>query len=107
MTTTRKKPERKLTFNREVGALFLTVGKQEYGYWLDNLPCQQGDGVKAFRLTKFVATRKPGQPDAYDVRINSTAGAGECECIGHLRHGHSTICKHIASLLALAERKSL
>jgi hypothetical protein len=106
MTSTTKKAARTLHYNRKAGALFLTIGKQEFGYWLDRLPCEI-EGEAAFRLTKFVATRKPGQPDAYDVRLDCRKAAGSCECMGHLKHGHKTPCKHLAALFVLAERQSI
>lgn len=105
--TARKKPARTLRFNARCGAVFMTVGKEEFNYWLDTLPHQLGSDTLAYRLTKFVATQQPGQPDAYDVRIQPAKKTGECECMGALRHGHKTQCKHVASLLALVEAGKL
>ena len=104
-STTTKKPARTLSWKREVGALFMTIGSQESGYWLDPLPCDL-DGERAFRLTKFETTKKAGQPDAYDVRICRKTATGSCECMGHLKHGHKTLCKHLAALFALDDRRA-
>jgi len=104
-TKTRKPPVRTMHYNRAVGCLLLTVDGKEFGYWIDPLATLAGQdpgpswGALAFRLTKFVASQKPGEPDHYDVLIAPT-GSASCECKGCMRHGH---CKHGASLLKLRE----
>jgi hypothetical protein len=91
-----------MAYNRLAGALFLTVAGKEYGYWLDILPHEFGRSVRAYRLTKFVAQRKPGEPDHYDVTVDDAHGS--CECKGFVFHGH---CKHRDSLAALRRRGDL
>jgi hypothetical protein len=105
LTTTRNrvKPSRSAQLGAPVNGVFplvLTVTKgakvERFGYYLERLPSDIGG--KAFRLTK-VAHQVDGGPDHYDVRLD---GAGHsCECLGHLRHGHKTVCKHAACLRAL------
>jgi hypothetical protein len=97
---TRAKKPRTLHYNAAVGALYVTVGTEEFAYWLDRLSHCEG-GVRAFRLTKFIATQTTGSPDHYDVTVRPADGSGTCECRGHLRWGHKTVCKHRAALLAL------
>jgi len=38
---------------------------------------------------------------AYHIVLDAQRGQHRCECMGHLRHGHQSPCKHIAALLAL------
>lgn len=90
--------------NKLVGALFLTVGEKEFGYWLDPLSHDLGPAIRAFRLTKFVSERKAGEPDHYDVTVDATHQGGTCECKGFLRWNH---CKHTSSLLALIQSNRL
>jgi hypothetical protein len=51
----------------------------------------------AFRLQKLVSGA-----EVYDVNL-LPAGRSTCECLGHLRHGHRTVCKHIALLSRLQQ----
>jgi hypothetical protein len=68
--------------------LVLTQGKEAADYFVEDL-----GRPGCFRL------RKPlPETTTYDVDL----GAGSCECLGHLRHGHRTVCKHRAALAALA-----
>jgi hypothetical protein len=50
----------------------------------------------AFHLQKVVSGS-----ESYDVSL-LPAGRSTCECLGHLRHGHKTVCKHIAALGVLS-----
>lgn len=89
------KPARKAHIER-CGVLVLTVGTEEWCYWIDRMPSDYG---MAFTLRKFVAQVKGG-PAGYAVCID-TDGRGRadlCECKGFCRHGH---CKHTAALRAL------
>lgn len=96
----RPKKQRRLFFNRAVGALIITVGEgeraQEYGYWVDRL-AHPDASARAVRMTKFTATRREGEPDSYDV-VAIPSGAGSCECKGFLRWQH---CKHLDALVTL------
>jgi hypothetical protein len=96
-----KKPARTLNYNRTVGALYVTIGKKEFGYWVDRLPHYDAR-VVAVRLTKFQAARKADEPDHYDVTCGPQTRS--CECLGFLRHGH---CKHGDALAVLHERGML
>jgi hypothetical protein len=70
--------------------LNLAQGKQAWVYWLDEVPCDFGRG---FQLEKFT------DGAVYAVHLDVTGDS--CTCLGHLRHGHRTVCKHIASVKAL------
>lgn len=96
-----KKPERKLTYRPAVGALFLTVGADEFGYWFDRVT-SEGSKRTCVRLTKFAAAQKPGEPDHYDVQVDTDAAT--CDCPGHRRWGH---CKHADAITTLAARGSI
>jgi hypothetical protein len=81
--------------------LLVTVGTgdkaQRFGYYLQPLPADFG---LAFRLTKLAHQVEAGMPDHYDVRLDPR-GRHSCECLGHLRHGHKTVCRHVAACVAL------
>ena len=96
----RKPVGRTLFYNVKAGALFLTINGKEFAYWLDRLAHDFGAAVRCVRLTKFVANRKAGEPDAYDVTV-SADGTRTCECLGFLRHSH---CKHADALAVLLTR---
>jgi hypothetical protein len=68
------------------------VGKEAFLYWVKPIPCDYGT---AFELEKF------SDETVYHVNIGGEDGHPSCECAGHLRWGHRTTCKHIASLTAL------
>jgi hypothetical protein len=74
--------------------LWLTVGKTLTGYYLAALPSDFG---LAFRLEKFGIEGGA----VYHVNLDPQTGQHSCECLGHVKHGHKTRCKHVASLLAL------
>jgi hypothetical protein len=59
-------------------------------YQITLLPCDPSIGRKAFRVRKLT-----GDQAVYDVRF--TDHGPECECLGHLRHGH---CKHAETIQA-------
>lgn len=102
-TTTRKprvKPSRKANVTRpnskgeRILTLTETTGTKVKGasYYLTLIPSDFGTG---YRLEKFAI-------DGGDVyEVNLSADGNTCCCLGHLRHGHKTVCKHIASLTAL------
>ena len=71
--------------------------------------------------TEFTGYHRPGSPDLYPAAMRreidavatliyyavNIGGDGEpasCECKGHARWSHRTVCKHIACLRALVER---
>jgi hypothetical protein len=101
--SSRTRPERHATLGNPVAGVYpllLTVAKgqkvEKFGYYLSALPCDLGG--RAFRLTKVEHQIADG-PDHYDVLIDGANHS--CECLGHLRHGHKTVCKHAAALRAL------
>ena len=59
-------------------------------YKVGLLPCDPSIGRKAFRFRKLT-----GDQAVYDIRF--TDRSPECECLGHLRHGH---CKHAETIQA-------
>jgi hypothetical protein len=75
--------------------LRLQSGKDVPTYY--RLTALAADFGTAFRLEKLV-----GGTEVYDVNL-LPVGRSTCECLGHLRHGHKTVCKHIASLSRLQQ----
>lgn len=75
--------------------LAITVDRETTGYVV--VPIAHDDpAVRAFRVVK-VATQ-----ENYDIAIGPTGAV--CECLGHLRWGHKTPCKHVAALRVLITR---
>jgi hypothetical protein len=94
-----RKPARSLRyFDGTPGLLELTVGGVRQDYWLSEI---QADWGRAFEV------RKP-LPDGtvYHVHLDPEMG-DTCDCLGHLRHGHRTVCKHVAAVKALIARGEL
>jgi hypothetical protein len=58
------------------------------------------DGA-AFGLAFKVEKLMVDGGDVYHVNLDPANGHHSCECLGHVKHGHKTRCKHVASLLAL------
>jgi hypothetical protein len=58
-------------------------------------------GGIAFELTKVEPREGEGEETVYHVLLDAASGKHSCDCKGHLRWGHRTLCKHIASLLTL------
>jgi hypothetical protein len=85
----------------------VTVGEGEkarkYGYYLEAIPADFG---VAFRLTKLEHQVEAGMPDHYHVHLDPR-GRHSCECLGHLRHGHKTVCRHVAACVALVANGKL
>jgi hypothetical protein len=77
----------------DFAVLTLTVGAKSTHYYLSRVPSDFGI---AYRLEKFGIEGA----DVYNVLL-AADGNHVCECLGHLKHGHKTRCKHVASLLAL------
>lgn len=107
----RKKPERKLRFScirPGLATLDLIVGKKWFSYYVEPLHCDW-QGFLGYRLTKSREQQRPDEPDHYNVMLDIRADLPEdeprlhdCDCMGFQAHGHKgTLCKHIASLLAL------
>jgi hypothetical protein len=69
-----------------------------FQYWLSSVPSDFGI---AYKLEKFAAIQKEGEPNVYHINIDLAGGNHTCECKGHLQWSHRTVCKHAASLLAL------
>ena len=64
-----------------------------------HLSCQRCDFGRGFRLEKLSLQGST----VYHVCL-ATDGKHTCDCLGHLRWGHRTICKHIASITTLTEQ---
>jgi hypothetical protein len=77
----------------ESGVLIISVGKETFAYFVDAIPADYG---RAFCLSKFTG-------ESYDVNLGDAQHPPSCECKGHLRWGHRTVCKHLAGLKALVE----
>jgi hypothetical protein len=109
-TTGRRKPGRKVAYhqiNDRVGTLEMTIGEGEkavtFGYYVEPVASDFG---AAFTMTKYRTQQKPDEPAAYATLLDlSPEDPGHprhsCECLGFLRWGHRSPCKHVASLLAL------
>jgi hypothetical protein len=102
--SSRPKPPRRATLGAPVNGVYpllVTVGTgekaQRFGYYVEALPCDFG---LAFRFTKLEHQVEEGMQDHYDVRLDPR-GHHSCECLGFLRHGHKTVCKHVAACVAL------
>ncbi len=50
------------------------------------------DFGRAFRWEKFVCQGG----EVYHVNVGDDNHPASCECLGHLKHGHKTVCKHVA-----------
>src|SRR5947209_820798 len=61
-------------------------------YHLSEVACDFGRG---FELRKLVTDGG----ETYSVHLDSTGDS--CTCLGHLRWGHKTVCKHIGAVKAL------
>ncbi len=58
-------------------------------YYVREIPADFGRG---FRWEKFAIEGG----DTYSVNIGDKDHPASCECLGHLHHGHRTVCKHVA-----------
>jgi hypothetical protein len=93
-TAKRIKPNRTLRLYPGTPALLeMAVGNDCFSYWLRPIPAAEGQG---FQLRKMLQDGG----EAYHVLLHGPHGHS-CECPGHLRWGHRTVCKHVAGLLAL------
>jgi hypothetical protein len=80
------------------GLVRIVEGPKSDLYTFRKIPSDYGT---AYRVQKVGAVGSAGQ-DAYHV--NLSADGDSCECKGHLRHGHRTVCRHISMLKALSSR---
>jgi len=101
-TTTAKKPARTLTLagwdaTTKTGTLTISEGTKAVAYVLTEIDA--GYAERAFRFEKVE------DGEAYHVSLERQGHT--CECLGHLRHGHRTTCKHIAAVLKLIETGKL
>jgi hypothetical protein len=118
-TRSRVKPERSCRLGNPVNGvrpLLITTGTgpkaKNFGYYLTAIPTDLGRG---FHLEKLPHQVEDDGPDSYDVLIDprdvrlppGQPGHSTCECMGHLRWRHQTVCKHIASLLVLIKEGQL
>ena len=103
MTTTTKtrKPQTRtanVQHTADSTILWLTIGHDTTAYKLTELASDFGT---AYRLHK--ADKGDGQSEQYDVCLQE-GGRSTCECKGHLRWGHRTVCKHVAALFQLRKQ---
>jgi hypothetical protein len=107
----RTRPERHMALGAVHGGvrcLKLTVGKKTTGYYVVPLESQLG-GV-AFRLERFASDVQPGEPDHYNLLLDTALPTRSlCDCKGFERwgwhqgaDGQVVSCKHLDSCLALA-----
>ncbi|MFL5909284.1 MAG: hypothetical protein ACJ768_01755 [Gaiellaceae bacterium] len=73
-------------------------GVRDTKYHLREIDVDFGRG---FTLEKF----STDGGDVYSVHLDSTGDS--CTCLGHLRWGHKTVCKHIGAVRALIAAKRL
>jgi hypothetical protein len=102
----RIKPERFLNWTPTpdsgsyLGRVVIKQGNNETQYLVQRLPADFG---AAYRLEKL-----DGSGEAYDVCFESECGGHDsCECKGHHRWSHRTVCKHVAALLVLRQLKKI
>src|SRR5258708_7939964 len=78
------------------GALLVEVtdGELLSHYYVTSLP---GDFGRAFRWEKFACQGG----EVYAVNVGDRDNPASCECKGHLRWGHRTVCRHVACSRAL------
>jgi hypothetical protein len=63
-------------------------------FYVREIPADFGRG---FRWEKF--QHQGGE--IYHVNIGDESHPASCECLGHLHHGHRTVCRHVAGSRAL------
>ena len=108
-TTTRKPAPKKARSLRLLkwdattlkGVLAITEGKESAVYSIEQIDA--GYAERAFRLAKLssVCSEPVGIESPYCVALERQGNS--CECMGHLRHGHKTVCRHIAAVSKLIE----
>jgi hypothetical protein len=98
MTSLTRKPRPKQPRSLRLlapGLVRVALGKKSDLYTIHRVPSDYGI---AYRVHKVGAVGTAGQ-DAYHV--NLSADGDTCECQGHLRHGHKTVCRHLAMVKVL------
>ena len=92
----RVKPERRVHLYDGTPALLeMTIGKEEFAYWLKQIPADFGMG---FEVKKISTDGSAPSEDVYHVNIDLLSGHHTCTCKGNTFCGH---CKHVESLLSL------
>jgi hypothetical protein len=66
-------------------------------FYVREIPADFG---RAFEWAKFGCQGG----EMYHVNIGDKDHPASCECLGHLHHGHRTVCRHVAATRALIER---
>jgi hypothetical protein len=98
-----KKDRRIKSFDRMLSGTYLLCIEEKAGpksepvqthYYVTERPADFGRGIL---LEKF--TCQGGE--SYAVNIADADNPASCECLGHLKHGHKTVCKHVAAARAL------
>jgi hypothetical protein len=77
-----------------------TRGKRSVSdlYRVTPIDADFGDG---FEVAKVLAADMTGVDYAEPYHVNLSGATSTCECKGHLRHGHKTVCRHIALIRVL------
>lgn len=82
--------QRYLSYNALVGTIHITDDDGSTGYYLD----RAGEG--AWTFTKIIGRE--------ERHVTLSPDGNKCDCPGHRRWGHKTVCRHIGALLALRSR---
>jgi hypothetical protein len=71
------------------GILRIVKGAKVDLYWVGEIDCDFGRG---FAVEKWAGV------EVYHVHLDATGDS--CDCLGHIRWGHKTVCKHVAGIKA-------
>jgi hypothetical protein len=83
--------------DKVAGAFSITEGNDRDAYFFCEFPTQWG---RAFTVEKIQDSGL--DPEAvYDVNVGGNGQPASCECLGWLRWGHKTVCRHVAGMKAL------
>src|SRR5262245_27925329 len=98
----RRKPARSLRLYGQAGdelrVLQIREGDKLSHFYVREIPAACARG---FRLERYLSEQVADRPNSYDVLIAPRQSDDLCECPGHLRWGHRTVCRHRAALRAL------
>ena len=67
-------------------------------YYVDPIPADFG---RAFRFSKFECQGG----EVHETNVGGEGEPAQCDCLGHQRWGHKTVCRHVAAVRALQARK--
>lgn len=99
--STRKKQPRTIRWmarlENDAGVVRITEGEKVDLYYFTPMPSDFG---KAYRWEKV--DRETGKiVQCYDVNTGGDGHPATCECAGHLRWSHKTMCRHLAAIPVL------